>query len=89
MDLAFLGIENYVCSSRILRPLKASKKQPLSDADKEYNSIISSVRVKIEHAIANLKTFFILRIRSRIRKLSILDTACNLCACLANFRLSY
>lgn len=88
VDLGFLGIENYICSQQVLIPKKAYKKRPLDKEAKEYNSTISSVRVRVEHAIANLKTFFILRIQNRMRKPEKLDIALQLCACLANFRLS-
>jgi len=88
VDLGFLGLDKYVCSSRILMPKKSSKNHPLNSEEKEYNSTISSVRVKVEHAIANLKTFFILRIQNRMRKIDRLDLALELCTHLANFRLS-
>ena len=87
VDLAFLGIDKQVRTDTLFIPFKASKNRPLDEIDREYNGIISSMRVRVEHAIANLKSFFILRIKNRMRKRVKLDDAFGLCAALSNFRL--
>jgi|GEM_PF-4353092 len=68
-------------------PLKNSKYHLLDESEKEYNSIISSIRVRIKHAIANLKPFFVLRNKNRMRLETKLHDAFLICASLANFRL--
>lgn len=88
VDLGFLGIDKQVKCDQLFIPFKASKNHPLDEIDREYNSIISSMRVKVEHAFANLKSFFVLRIKNRMRKPAKLDDAFGLCAALANFRLN-
>jgi hypothetical protein len=86
VDLGFLGIDKQVTVGELFIPFKASKHEPLDETAKEYNSIISSMRVRIEHAFAHLKSFFILRIKNRMRTASKLDQVFNLCASLVNFR---
>jgi hypothetical protein len=86
VDSGFLGIDKQVETENLFIPFKASKHHALDDFAKEYNSIISSIRVRIEHAIANLKSFFILRIRNRIRRVKVLDAIFDICTRLANFR---
>ena len=87
VDLGFLGIEDFSHPGSLFIPSKASKHHPLDEIAIEHNSIISSVRVRVEHAIANMKAFFVLRHKNRMRIESKLDTAFTICASLANFRL--
>lgn len=88
VDSAFLGIGKQVKTDTLFIPFKASENRASDEMDREYNGIISSMRVRVEHAVANLKSFFILRIKNRMRKRVKLDDAFGLCAALANFRLN-
>jgi hypothetical protein len=88
VDLGFLGIDKQADCPDLFLPVKAYKHRPLDETDKDYNGTISSVRVKVEHAIANLKAFFILRHKNRMRIDTRLDDVFFICASLANFRLS-
>lgn len=88
VDSGFIGIDKHVSCTNLFIPFKSSKYHPLGEPEKEYNSIISSIRVKIEHAIANLKTFFILRHKNRMRLEIKLHETFVICASLANFRLN-
>ena len=51
-----------------MTPKKKSKNNPLTDEDKELNTLISSIRITVEHVNSQLKIFRILseRYRSRI-----------------------
>lgn len=51
-------------------PYKASKKNPLTDDEKEYNRALSSIRVRAEHAIRRIKTFRIFSDRYRYTRAS-------------------
>jgi len=88
VDLGFLGIDKQVRAGTLFIAFKASKHQPLDEITLKYNSIISSIRVKIEHAIANLKTFSILRNKNRMRNDVKLTKVFDVCVRLANFRLN-
>lgn len=49
-------------------PYKASKNKPLDEEEKEYNSALSRIRVKVENIIGDLKTFKILSERYRNKR---------------------
>lgn len=51
-------------------PYKASKKNPLTIEEKDYNHGLSSFRVRVEHAIRRIKTFRILADRFRYPRVS-------------------
>ena len=52
-DSAFQGSQH----PQLCLPRKGSKKQPLSAADRGWNRLVASVRVRVEHAIGGLKRF--------------------------------
>lgn len=54
-DTGFQGLQTLHHNTNI--PSKASKGKPLSDAQKQTNTLISSVRIIIEHAIGGYKRF--------------------------------
>jgi DDE superfamily endonuclease/Helix-turn-helix of DDE superfamily endonuclease len=54
-DTGFQGVQHE--HPNILMPKKKSKKNPLTDFDKQLNHLISSVRVGVEHAISGMKRF--------------------------------
>jgi len=41
--------------AKIMIPFKRSKKRELNEEQKKYNKWVSSIRVKVEHIIANIK----------------------------------
>ena len=55
VDLGFLGFSSE--NAHIILPFKRKKKQELGEMKKEYNRWQASVRVRIEHTIANIKIF--------------------------------
>ena len=65
-DSGYQGILDYFKNS--MTPKKKSKNNPLTDEDKELNTLISSIRISVEHVNSQLKIFRIFseRYRSRI-----------------------
>ncbi len=54
-DTGYIGINETLPDNQCLIPYKASKNYPLNDFQKAQNTIISSMRVAVEHVIALLK----------------------------------
>jgi hypothetical protein len=55
VDSGYQGIKEYLPNAFI--PYKANKSVPLTNAQKAFNTQLSSFRVKIEHIIRSLKIF--------------------------------
>jgi hypothetical protein len=55
VDLGYVGLTSTKAS--ILIPHKRRKNQQLSDQQKEYNKLVSKVRVKVEHIIGSVKIY--------------------------------
>ena len=71
---------------------RKSKKNPnpqLSAAQKAANTVLSQVRIFIEHAIGGMKRYNILVHVFRNRKVDFEDDAIGICAGLWNLALSY
>ncbi len=64
-DSGYQGILDYFKNS--MTPKKKSKNNPLTDEDKELNTLISSIRITVEHVNSQLKIFRILSERYRNR----------------------
>ena len=81
-DNGYQGIQELF--SKSLTPKKKSKYNPLSDEDKEFNKLISNIRIAVEHVNCQLKIFRILseRYRSRIDSFNLRAT---LICCFYNF----
>jgi len=67
MDLGFLGVKNDFPSHEIVMPKKKSKKKELTPEEKDDNRVISSIRVKVEHFFARVKSWFVVSHRYRGR----------------------
>lgn len=67
-DSGYQGYQNDHADIDI--PYKSSKKNPLTQDDKDYNHGLSSFRVRVEHAIRRIKTFRILTERFRYPRAS-------------------
>lgn len=89
VDLGFLGIKKVIKYEDLFIPIKSSKNCPLTQEQKNKNSILSSSRVVIEHTIARIKSFFILRIENRMRIPQKLNDAMLICSQIANYKLKY
>ena len=95
VDLGYQGMQSDYRGDQIDIPTKKprkSKKNPnpqLSDEQKAANTVLSQVRIFIEHAIGGMKRYNILVHVFRNRKVDFEDDAIGVCAGLWNFALSY
>jgi hypothetical protein len=95
VDLGSLGIQSDYCGEQIDIPTRKPRKSqkhpnpPLSDEQKAVNTVLSRVRIFIEHAIGGMKRSNILvhTFRNRIKNFE--DEAIGICAGLWNLVLSY
>jgi hypothetical protein len=55
VDLGFIGLSSSV--AQIVMPYKKKKNQELSAQQREANTWVSKIRVKVEHIIASIKIF--------------------------------
>lgn len=83
VDSGYQGLQKI--ASNVWLPFKKSKKRPLSMEQKQYNKALAQLRAKIEHKIAQLKTFKILaeKYRNFQKKLNL---RLNIIAGLVNLR---
>jgi hypothetical protein len=94
-DLGYLGIQSDYHGDQIDIPTKKprkSQKNPnphLSDEQKAANTVLSQVRIFIEHAIGGMKRYNILVHGFRNRKENFEDDVIGVCAGLWNLVLSY
>ena len=65
-DSGYQGLDKVHQATEI--PYKASKHKPLIEGEKEYNTALSRLRVKVENVFAQLKTFKILSDRYRNKR---------------------
>lgn len=71
----------------IKQPIKKPKGKELTDEQKEYNRLISQVRVRVEHAIGSIKRYRIVKDECRLRKKEFLHSVIHTCAGLHNYRI--
>ena len=81
-DNGYLGIQEIFIKS--LTPKKKSKYNPLSDEDKEFNKLISNIRIAVEHVNCQLKIFRILAERYR-KRIETFYLRATLICCFYNF----
>ena len=83
------GLQGYepqgVCT---LHPKKKTKGEELGIADKFFNHLISSVRIRVEHVIASIKHCRIVKDVFRNTKKGFSDLAMSVVCALHNFRVS-
>lgn len=65
-DSGYQGLDKIHGATEI--PYKKSKHHPLDEEEKEYNSALSRIRIKVEHIIGDLKIFKILSDRYRNKR---------------------
>lgn len=73
----------------ILQPKKKPKGGALSDFDKRINRVISSMRIRMEHAISGVKRYRMVTDRLRNWKTGFRDLVFETCCGLHNFRLNF
>lgn len=87
-DSGYQGLADLHHAEAVQIPYKASKNNPLSDEQKDFNRQLARKRVRIEHLFARLKVFKILAQRYRNRRQRF-DLRCCLIAALYNLQLNY
>lgn len=91
-DSAYQGIQGWHPFLSFVHPQKKPKGKELSPEEKTNNKTLSSIRVKVEHVIAYMKHFNILRHDFRNKLTNNLDNINRpffTIACLYNFSLSH
>jgi len=85
-DTGFQGYEPQ--GVRTLQPKKKPKGKELGLADRFFNHLISSVRIRVEHVIASIKRCRIVKDVFRNTKKGFSDLAMSIACALHNFRVS-
>lgn len=84
VDSGYQGLQNLHLATEL--PYKKPKKGELKDGEKEYNTALSRVRVKVEHIIGDIKTFRIMRDVYRNRTIPFHNKVINIVAFLVNVK---
>ena len=79
----------YLPGMTIFQPQKTPRGGELTPPEKATNRRISSISIRIEHAIGGVKRYRIVKDRIRLLKDGIRDTIMETCCGLHNFRLQY
>ena len=93
VDLGYIGIADDFIIEKLQIPIKKprkSKNNPtpqLTDEQKQYNSTLSSLRVRIEHAIGSMKIFNIMAHIYRNHKVNFEDLSAGICAAIHNLKI--
>lgn len=87
VDSGFMGIRKTITEAIIHLPHKASRNHPLTLDQKAKNTVLAKIRVVVENSIAKMKSFFVLRIKNRMKIKQRLNEAIGLCAELANLKI--
>jgi hypothetical protein len=61
VDKGYVGLKNYYPQTPVVIPFKASRNHPLTDEQKAYNREVARCRIVVEHTIAQLNRFTVLR----------------------------
>jgi DDE superfamily endonuclease len=86
-DKGFQGF--FLPGITIFQPKKTPRGGELTPPEKATNRRISSIRIRIEHAIGGVKRYRIVKDTIRLLKDGIRDTVMETCCGLHNFRLQY
>jgi DDE superfamily endonuclease len=85
-----MGFQGFLLNGiTIVQPQKKPPGRELTPPEKASNRAISSIRIRIEHAIGGVKRSRIVKDRIRLLKDGIRDTIMETCCGLHNFRLQY
>jgi hypothetical protein len=87
VDLGFLGYKPK--QTQVFLPEKRPRKGQLLDYQKDYNKLLASLRVSVEHVIAGVKRVRIVKDKVRLKKNQIRDRIMYITCGLHNLRLSY
>jgi hypothetical protein len=85
-----MGFQGYTCEGiTIVQPKKKPPGRELTPPEQAANRSISSIRIRIEHAIGGVKRYRMVKDKIRLLKDGIRDTIMETCCGLHNFRLQY
>jgi DDE superfamily endonuclease len=85
-----LGFQGYTREGiTIVQPQKKPPGRELTPPEKVANRAISSIRIRIEHAIGGVKRYRMVKDKIRLLKDGIRDTIMETCCGLHHFRLQY
>jgi hypothetical protein len=84
------GFQGFTCPEvTIVQPKKKPKGRELTVEEKENNRQISSIRIRVEHAIGGIKRYRIVKEKLRTYKKGFSDLVMETCCGLHNFRLNF
>jgi len=61
MDKGYTGIANDYPETKVYLPHKARRNHPLTEEQKAYNRLLARYRIVVEHTIAQMNRFQVLR----------------------------
>jgi hypothetical protein len=85
VDSGFQGFEKDYAPQALYLPQKSSKKNPLTQPQKDQNTIMAKERIRVEHAIGGMKRFRVLSDRLRMHNFKRYHSIQLACAALWNF----
>ena len=84
------GFQGFTCPGvKIMQPTKKPKGRDLTPEEKAKNREISSIRIRVEHVIAGIKRYRIVKDKLRNYKKGFADLVMQTCCGLHNFRLNF
>lgn len=86
-DSGFQGFD--LGEATLLLPCKKPRKKERPEHERAWNTFLAKVRVSVEHALANVKTFRIIKDVIRLKKSATRDLVMEIACGLANLRLSF
>lgn len=87
LGLGFQGIQHK--HPNVILPYKTPKNGKLTKLQKQINQVISSLRVRIEHAFAVIKQLKIIRNKIRLKTEDIRDSIMMIATALHSLRISF
>jgi len=87
LDLGFMGYQPQ--GAQTLQPVKKPYKGELSAADKLYNRLLASIRVKVEHVMAGVKRIKIVKDKIRLHGELIRDKVMLIACGMHNLRIAH
>jgi DDE superfamily endonuclease len=85
-----MGFQGFVLADvTIIQPQKKPRSRELTPPERATNRRISSIRIRIEHAIGGVKRYRIVKDKIRLLKDGLRDTMMETCCGLHNYRLQY
>jgi hypothetical protein len=85
-----MGFQGFILNGiTIIQPKKKPRGGELTPPEKAHNRVISSISIRIEHAIGGVKRYRMVMDKRHLLKDGIRDTIMETCGGLHNFRLQY